>query len=237
MAAFNTTRWSLIAEACNDGERARPALEQLCRDYRPPVLAYVRGHGYNRADAEDLTQEFFARFIEQGWYAAATPERGRFRALLLTALRRFIQNSEVHDHTQKRGGAVHHVTLDDQSAIAETASPEQAFMQGWLAVLIQRARTRLRDEYRNIQREAQFECLWPCIDGRADSDELDAIARVLGQRRNTIAVQLHRLRKRLRQLIRLELLATVGSGEDLEVELNELRNRLGLDLSAAKDVA
>jgi hypothetical protein len=42
MARFNTTRWSLIADACGDPVQARPALESLCRDYRPPVLAYVR---------------------------------------------------------------------------------------------------------------------------------------------------------------------------------------------------
>lgn len=237
MTRFNTTRWSLIAEACDEGKRARPALEQLCRDYRPPVLAYVHGHGYSRADAEDLTQEFFARFIEHGWYAVATPERGRFRALLLTALRRFIQNSRAHEHAQKRGGDFRHVALDDQPETAGFASPEQAFMQSWLATVIERARTRLQDEYGSIGRDAQFKHLWPYIDGRADSDELAAIAETLGQRRNTIAVQLHRLRKRLRQLIRLELLATVGSSEDLETELRELRGNLGFDPTASEAAA
>ncbi|MDQ3495134.1 MAG: sigma-70 family RNA polymerase sigma factor [Pseudomonadota bacterium] len=237
MTRFNTTRWSLIAEACNDGAGGRPALEQLCRDYRPPVLAYVRGHGYSHADAEDLTQEFFARFIEHGWYSVATPERGRFRALLLTALRRFIQNSRAHDHAHKRGGDVHHVALDDESTAADMASPEQAFMRSWLAVLIERARARLQEEYRGIHREVQFERLWPCVDGRADSDELTAIAAALGLRRNTVAVQLHRLRLRLRQLIRLELLATVGSREDLDAELSELRGSLGIDLTAVEAAA
>lgn len=228
MARFDTTRWSLIAEACSQGEQARPALEQLCRDYHQPVLAYVRGHGHAHHDAEDLTQEFFVRFIEQGWYSVATPERGRFRALLLTAVRRFVQNSDAHQRARKRGGGMRLVTLDDSTAAVATGSPEQAFMQSWLAILIDRARSRLHEEYRAAGRMALFEQLWPCLDGRAGSDELQAIAESLGQRRNTVAVHLHRMRKRLRQMIRLELLATVGSREDLEVELEELRVGLGL---------
>lgn len=229
MARFNTTRWSLIADACSEGDQARPALEQLCRDYRPPVLAYVRGHGHGRDDAEDLTQEFFARFIEQGWYSVATPERGRFRALLLTAVRRFVQNSDAQRHAHKRGGNIRLVALDDSNEVAATGSPEQAFMHSWVAVLLERARSRLHQEYQLADRIALFEQLWPCIDGRAGSDELQAIAECLGQRRNTVAVHLHRMRKRLRQLIRLELLATVGSREDLEAELDELRLGLGMD--------
>ncbi|CAN5672506.1 hypothetical protein BH23PSE2_BH23PSE2_08810 [soil metagenome] len=237
MARFNTTRWSLIADACSEGDQVRPALEQVCRDYRPPVLAYVRGHGHGRDDAEDLTQEFFARFIEQGWYSVATPERGRFRALLLTALRRFVQNADAHRHAQKRGGDIRLVGLDEGDEPAASGSPEQAFMQGWLAILLERARSRLHEEYKGSGRTALFDQLWPCIDGRAGSDELQAIAERLGQRRNTVAVHLHRMRKRLRQLIRLELLATVGSREDLEAELDELRLGLGLDVPLAEEGA
>jgi len=87
MSRFQTTRWSLIEAARDDPDRSRAALEELCAAYRPPVLAYVRHSGYGRADAEDLTQSFFLRFLESGWYGRADPERGRFRSLLLTTLR------------------------------------------------------------------------------------------------------------------------------------------------------
>ena len=88
MGQFQTTRWSLIATAARESPSlAREALEQLCRAYRPPVVAYLRRDGHAPADAEDLAQAFFVRFIERGWYRDADPERGRFRSLLLTALR------------------------------------------------------------------------------------------------------------------------------------------------------
>jgi DNA-directed RNA polymerase specialized sigma24 family protein len=61
MSRFQTTRWSLIVAAGGTPELARPALEQLCRIYRPPVLAYIRRSGH--ADAEDLAQAFFLRFL------------------------------------------------------------------------------------------------------------------------------------------------------------------------------
>lgn len=236
MARFDTTRWSLIAEAGGDAPQARPALEQLCRDYRPPVVAFLRGQGYAREDAEDLAQDFFERFVRQGWYATATPERGRFRALLLTALRRFVHSAEAHRRAARRGGHVRLVSIDEAEAASTGASPEAAFLHGWLAVLMSRARERLREEYRQQGRTAQFDALWGCIDGRASGKELDAIAAVQGLRRNTVAVQLHRMRKRLRQFVRLELLATVGSREDLELELAELREGLGLAHEAEADV-
>lgn len=234
MARFNTTRWSMIAELQADPVRARPALEELCRDYRPPVLAFVRRNGYSAADSEDLTQEFFARFLERSWYAAAAPERGRFRALLLTALRRFLLDSYEHDRAQKRGGGAIHVEFDAEPITVSADSPEQAFMQTWLGIILERARRRLQDEYRDTGKSAQFEHLWPCIDGRADSNEIDTLAETLGLRRNTLAVHLHRLRTRMRQLIRLELLATVGSSEDLAIELEEMRATLGINLTAAE---
>ncbi len=230
MVRFNTTRWSLIAEASGEPMRARPALESLCRDYRPPVLAYVRRHGYAAADAEDLTQEFFARFLERGWYMAAAPERGRFRALVLTALRRFLLDARTHARTQKRGSGALHVALEADEISTPGDSPERAFMRSWLAIILNRARDRLRQECAEAGRAAQFEKLWELIDGRAESAEIAALANELGLRRNTVAVQLHRLRARMRQLTRLELLSTVGSREDLDRELEEWRTVLDLDL-------
>lgn len=233
MARFNTTRWSLIAEASGDPSRSRAALEQLCRDYRPPVLAYLRQRGYSTADAEDLTQDFFLQFLERGWHANADPERGRFRALLLSALRRFVLDSHAHVTAQKRGGKVRHVELPEGAGqmadqLAGADDPEQAFMQGWLGVLLERGRKRLQKEYSEAGKGMHFERIWRCLDGPADSGELGELAAAMGLRSNTLAVQLHRARTRLRQLIRLELLATVGSSEDLELELRELRGVAGL---------
>ena len=223
MSQFQTTRWSLIAAAAHARPAlARDALEQLCRVYRPPVLAYLRRSGHEQTDAEDLTQAFFVRFIERGWYRDADPERGRFRALLLTSLRRFALDQHVAEQAAKRGGGMHgHDDIEHLQDEGET--PEQAFTRAWMGTILGSAWERLQDEWVRGGKGEQFARLSPLLLERAESAELGALARELDLRPNTLAVQVHRIRQRLRQLVRLELLQTVGSREALEQELAELR--------------
>ena len=59
---FDTTNWSVILEAtAGDPTAARAALATLCEIYWPPVYALIRSRGHSAADAEDLTQTYFAR--------------------------------------------------------------------------------------------------------------------------------------------------------------------------------
>ena len=73
---FLTTRWSVILNAQRDSSlEAQRALEMFCRVYWYPLYAYLRRAGQAPHDAEDLTQEFFARLLEKDWLLAATPEK------------------------------------------------------------------------------------------------------------------------------------------------------------------
>jgi DNA-directed RNA polymerase specialized sigma24 family protein len=105
---FATTHWTVVLAA---GQRHTPqsdhALEQLCRTYWFPLYAYVRRRGYEKADAEDLVQAFFARFLAKNYLAGLSEERGRFRAFLLAALKNFLINEWKHAQRQKRGGGEH----------------------------------------------------------------------------------------------------------------------------------
>ena len=225
MSRFQTTRWSLIVAARDHPSQARGALEQLCRAYRPPVLAFVRHSGYSQADAEDLTQAFFLRFVERGWYGSADPERGRFRSLLLTALRRFLLDQRGAEHAAKRDVS-RSVEFDELTQSGDGESPEQAFTRVWMGTVIGHAYARLEAEWERAGKHEQFTQLSALLAERADSAELHAVASRLGLRPNTLAVQTHRMRQRLRELVRLQLLQTVGSREALELELAELRTAL-----------
>ena len=109
---FATTHWSVILAATrSDTTRAQAALARLCQAYWYPLYAYVRRRGYEAHDAQDLTQEFFARLLEQNWLAQADRERGRFRTFLLAALSHFLANEWDKARTQKRGGGVQIVPL------------------------------------------------------------------------------------------------------------------------------
>ena len=227
MSRFQTTRWSLIEAARDHPSRARGALEQLCCAYRPPVLAFVRRSGYGTSDAEDLTQAFFVRFLERGWYAEADRSRGRFRSLLLTSLRHFLSDEHAHASAQKRGGDGVVLGSDALELVADTGeTPEQAFTRVWLGTVITHAMTRLQDEWERAGKHAQFKQLAPLLIEHADTSELQELSGEAGVRSNTLAVQIHRMRQRLRQLVRLELLQTVGNREALEQELAELRGFL-----------
>ena len=107
---FTTTHWSVVLNAADSSAPgAQEALEKLCRTYWYPLYAYVRRQGQRPEDAEDLTQEFFARFLEKKYFQRASRERGRFRTFLLTSLKNFLVNEWDRARAAKRGGgATHH---------------------------------------------------------------------------------------------------------------------------------
>ena len=233
MPGFATTRWSLILDAHLGPEAALDALEQICRDYRGPVLSYVRRCGYSAADAEDLTQEFFTRLLERRWHTNADPARGRFRSYLLTALRRFLLDAKDSASARKRGGG--HLRVDTEDAIGvlaapSTESPEQAFTRNWMNTVLERAVHRLRNEAIAAGKGELFQRLNGFIAEPPDASGYRALALELNLRANTIAVNVHRLRQRLRTLVRLELLQTVADPAALDDELRELRGSFASDL-------
>src|SRR5579864_2410776 len=85
---FPTTRWTLVVAAADPRRKeARSAISSLCESYWYPLYAYVRRRGYLPHKAQDLTQEFFIRVLEGRYLDRADPEKGRFRAFVLTSLK------------------------------------------------------------------------------------------------------------------------------------------------------
>src|SRR5580700_294855 len=88
---FPTTRWTLISAA---GDRNRPdcrrALASLCETYWYPLYAYARRRGDSPEEAQDHTQGFFAQFLEHDYFNRADPDRGRFRAFLLSSFKFYL---------------------------------------------------------------------------------------------------------------------------------------------------
>src|SRR6056297_3715512 len=102
---FATTHWSLVLAAGNrEHDESNRALEKLCRAYWPPLYAYVRRRVTDIHQAQDLTQSFFERLLEKQYLADADPERGRFRAFLITALKRLQSKERDKTIAKKRGG-------------------------------------------------------------------------------------------------------------------------------------
>lgn len=225
---FRTTRWSLVIGTRSNSERGRAALEVLCRTYRSPVVAYLRAHGHSPADADDVAQAFFEQLLARRTHAAADPARGRFRTFLLTSLQHFIVNERERERAIKRGGDQLIVPLEMEHDPADhrTASPESAFERDYALTVIARAIERLRGEALHAGKGGLFEQIQPFLLEPPDPSEYAALAQTLGMRRNTLAVAIHRLRNRLRDMVRKELRDTVDDDETLEIEMGMLRKAL-----------
>lgn len=218
-------------QAGTDCSDARVALEHLCRAYRPPVLALVRRHAQSREHAEDLTQSFFAKFLELGSYAVADPARGRFRTFLMTAIQRFLSNANAYAHAAKRdGGAM--LSFDPSISslglkAPDEESPERVFERAWAMTVLARSMERLREEAASAGKQALFESLEEFLIEAPATAEYAAAAAALGMRPNTVAVAVHRLRNRLRELLRAEVADTVAGDADVDEEMRVLRSVLG----------
>ncbi len=231
MSRFHTTRWSLVLDARGtSGESAR-ALDELCRVYRPPVLAYVRRFSGGDAQAEDLTQAFFEQLLLNRTHDAADPQRGRFRVFLLITLKRFLIKQSVQAQTIKRGGGRATYSLESEEEFGAVAidpdTPDAAFERGWAAVVVRQAIQRLQEEAAAANKLELFRALRGFLLESPEADDYARLAVSLGLRRNTLAVAIHRLRQRLRELVREELADTVAEAEHLEQEVSALQNALG----------
>ena len=147
-----TTQWSQVL-AARDGSdtEARAALESLCQTYWQPLYAYIRHQGSSPDEASDLTQGFFAEFLEKEFLADVDPSKGRFRAFLLASLRHFLSHQRDHAGSLKRGGGTTTLSLDVDAGEArysiqpsKTMTPEDVFELRWAMTVLDRAMDRLR---------------------------------------------------------------------------------------------
>lgn len=228
MSAFQTTRWSLLLAARSDGLAARAALAELCQRYRQPVLGYVRHLGHSAADAEDLTQAFFMRLLEQRFDSSATPARGRFRSYLLGCLHHFLADLHAAKMTRKRGGEFDHRELSEsvQQVVDPAPNPEHVFDRAFALAVIDRAHGRLQQEADAAGKRAQLDALASVLLEPREAGALKLLAARLGVRSNTLAVAVKRWRTRLAELVRAELIETVADPAALDDELRALRAAL-----------
>src|SRR6516162_4360395 len=114
---FATTHWSVVLQARNSqSPEAAAAMERLCQTYWYPLYVFVRRKGHSHEAASDLTQAFFARFLEKRYLKSVDANLGRFRTFLLTSMTHFLANEWDKSQAQKRGGGEQAISLEDTSA-------------------------------------------------------------------------------------------------------------------------
>jgi RNA polymerase sigma-70 factor (ECF subfamily) len=230
LAEFATTHWSVVVAA---GDARSPqsaaALETLCRAYWFPLYAYVRRQGSSPEEAQDLTQEFFARLLDKKYVGHAHPELGKFRTFLLTSLKHFLVSEWRKTERQKRGGGQAPISWDaDAAEKCYAAEPpgeltsEKIYEKRWAIALMERVLARLRDDYHAADKDRLFEQLKTCVWGDESPRPYAEIATQLGLTEGAVKTSVHRLRQRCRELLRAEIAQTVARAEEIDDELPHL---------------
>jgi RNA polymerase sigma-70 factor (ECF subfamily) len=235
--AFMTTHWSVVNDFSlkqSEPDRAQAALTRLCQDYWPPLYWFVRRRGYSHADAQDLTQGFFAYLFEKQSFPAADRTKGRFRTFLLVLLKRYLGSARNYECREKRGGGEPRICLDSDAAdsidqlrdsalvVGAPMDEERLFEQNWAAALVQRAVSALEAEYSDGERARILAELRPFLTGGTGLPTHEMAAARLGVPIDTFRSYLFRLRARYRALLRAEVLRTVPGEQDIDDELRYL---------------
>ncbi len=229
-ARFVTTHWSVVLVAGrSDSTRARNALARLCQTYWYPLYAYVRRRGHSAHDAQDLTQEFFARLLERHTLASADPNRGRFRSFLRSAMNHFLAHEWEKARAQKRGGGCPILSLDLARAEqrydlepADNSTPDKLFDKHWASALLEEVLNQLEAEYQQAGKAELFAALKQTLTGTRESQPYAVLATSLGMNEAAVKVAVHRLRKRYRELLRVEITNIVADPEQADDEVRHL---------------
>jgi RNA polymerase sigma-70 factor (ECF subfamily) len=231
---FTTTRWSVVLAASDPASGSSGnALSALCSTYWYPLYAYARRRGRSAEEAADLTQEFFARLLEKQYLRSADPERGRFRAFLLTVFKRFLAKEYERGQALKRGGEQSLLSIDVSQGEeryrlepADEWTAEKLYERRWALTLLDSVMAALGREYDERGKSRLFASCKACLIGADSAPAYSAIASELGMSETAVRVAVHRMRQRYRELLREEIGHTVETPEDVDDELRMLRAAL-----------
>ena len=227
---FTATHWSVVLMAGQTSSpQAAEALEKLCRTYWYPLYVYVRRQGHAPHDAQDLTQEFFARLLARNYLGTVGREKGKFRSFLLAALNHFLADELDRAMAAKRGGGKILISLDDadaetryQADMVSPLAPDKIFEKRWATTLLEQAFAKLREEAAAAGMGKRFERLKIFLEDGTEPGDYAGVGMELGMTANTVAAAVHRLRQRYRELVRSEIANTVAGPDEVKEEMRHL---------------
>jgi RNA polymerase sigma-70 factor (ECF subfamily) len=121
------------------------------------------------------------------------------------------------------------ISLDEEEAerryLAEPTtelSPDKIFDRRWAQTVLDRALERLRLEYAGTSRAELFDALNAFVTGDTEAGDYPLVAAQLHMTSGAVAVAVHRMRQRYRELVRAEVLPTVASSADADKEMGHL---------------
>ena len=227
--AFPSTHWSLVARCGGGKDTAPDALSKLCSQYWYPIYAFFRRQSAGVADAEDLTQGFFAHLLDGDLVAEAKPAVGRFRGYLIACCRHYLADHRRQIRAMKRGGPGQVFSIDFIEAErrfrrepADNGDPERLFVRNWAFALIEQAEKSVRAAYASTDRGTLFDRLRPALVGDPNSDRYRDIGLEFALTPNAVKMVVQKMRELYALELRRRIAQTVARTEDVEEEILEL---------------
>ena len=226
---FATTHWSVVLAAQGESTAAQAALETLCRTYWMPLYAFIRREGWPVEEAKDLTQGFFARWLERRDFEAARREKGRLRSYMLASLKHFLANERNRAMTAKRGHGETPISLEEIAEHqrfdlepVEALTADQIYERQWATAVLDQVLASLDHEYRDSGRGLLFDRLKTLLADEPGHPSQAQIGAELGMTENAVKQAFHRLRLRYREVLREQIAHTVATPAEVEDELRHL---------------
>ena len=225
---FPTTQWSKVLKTRSEAGVDK-AMNDLCTRYWHPIYAYLRGRGFDRADAQDITQSFFMKAVTDGLFQSAEEERGRLRSFLLGALTRHLSVHFRRERAVKRGGRAIVIPIECEDSeqryateLVDLRDPESIYLASWARQLFNRALAKLKAHYEKTDRGELFAVLEPVVMTGDEKTPYRELAEKLHTQEGALRIQVYRTRQRFGKFIREEVAQTVHTPEELREELDWL---------------
>jgi RNA polymerase sigma factor (sigma-70 family) len=217
----------VVLEAQGESPVAQEALEKLCRTYWRPIYSFVRRQGLAPAEAEDITQGFFAQLLERRSFGAVRKERGRLRSFLLGSVKYFLVDEQRRAMAIKRGKGQRVIPLeelhaDEPTEAADPVTSEMVYERRWALTVLEQVFSRLKEEYQTAGNATLFDSLKQLLPDEPGSPSQAQIAAQLGMTENAVRQAFYRFRQRYQSLLREEIAHTVATPGDIEDELRHL---------------
>jgi RNA polymerase sigma-70 factor (ECF subfamily) len=225
---FPTTHWSVLALATVNGDPAgRAALARLCQAYWRPIADFLEYRGLNRADAEDMTQEFFqALLLSRGWQRADRVQ-GKFRSFLLGSLMRVLARERERKLTQKRGSGEILLSLDEmtdsgQDPVGDDDELTRCFDQAWATEIMDAAMQDLASNWEQVGKANELDVLLAFLPAGVPLLSYEEAAKRLGISLSAVKVRILRLRQQYRERLEAQVARTVSAPHEIAGEMAHL---------------
>jgi RNA polymerase sigma factor (sigma-70 family) len=220
---FPTTSWDLLGDVLRRGEQSAAALNEFADRYYAAIRAFISAIARNPADADDLTQRFFEKVVLGGpLLTRADPRKGSFRPYLKQAIRNFLVD-EYRRQTRSVNSDVRPDALDDgwDGVVTDSSpGPDQALLREWARSLVAMAIQRLETTCQLNNQAQHFQLfVHRYLSGAEHPVPWRQVGEVFGIDEKIARNRAETASRRFRALLRDLIASDIGSGEDIDEEL------------------